>query len=62
MPVSSPYAVFRAADLAWFAPAPAAPLPRQASGATLIQGELFQPDGLTCPSCVPCRRASRSSP
>jgi hypothetical protein len=62
MPVSSPYALFRAADLAWFAPTPAAPQPRLATGATLIQGELFQSNGLTYPSGLPCSTASRSFP
>ncbi|MFO7629740.1 MAG: hypothetical protein R6W06_09560 [Prochlorococcaceae cyanobacterium] len=45
MPVSSPYAVFRAADLGW-AHNWAAPPPRprkrlEAPAAALIQGELF---------------------
>jgi hypothetical protein len=62
MPVSSPYALFRAADLAWFAPTPAAPQARLATGTTLIQGELFQPNGLSCLSGVACSSASKSSP
>jgi|GEM_PF-5371752 hypothetical protein len=60
MPVSSPYAVFRAADLAWAPPPGQAPerIPsrrtppasnrhRRHTTGGVIQGELFSPPSLT---------------
>jgi hypothetical protein len=64
MPVSSPYAVFRASDLIWptvpsgplkQAPASGLPAPPKARWATVIQGELF-------PSRSPASTARRASP